>query len=238
MPIPPPTAIVTAILTPVRNATAPKRQSFPTRCASCSRLADVPRAEDPDLGVFVAQLERELAAAGTRSSGRCSTGARAGSFAFSSLRARHEERRGGLIPMSLRPFLVPAGLIGALASKAPLVVTAHGQDVRNIGAKPGLRTLTRWTIKRAGAVIAVSGFSGPRAGDETATGARQDQRDRLRCRSRALPAARPSRRPGRARLGRREPALSLRRLADRAEECRAPGTSLFPSREGLAGLSR
>ena len=30
-------------------------------------------------------------------------------------------------------FLVPSGLIAALGTRAPLVVTAHGRDVRNIG---------------------------------------------------------------------------------------------------------
>ena len=35
-------------------------------------------------------------------------------------------------------FLVPAGLAAALASKAPLVVTAHGQDVANIGRVVGV----------------------------------------------------------------------------------------------------
>src|SRR5207249_9237894 len=37
-------------------------------------------------------------------------------------------------------FLVPTGLIGALAGGAPLVVTAHGRDVRNIGWLPGIRS--------------------------------------------------------------------------------------------------
>jgi glycosyltransferase involved in cell wall biosynthesis len=55
-------------------------------------------------------------------------------------------------------FLVPAGLAGALATRAPLVVTAHGRDVRNVGSLPGVRSLTRLTIRRAAAVIAVSDY--------------------------------------------------------------------------------
>src|SRR5204862_5911329 len=45
-----------------------------------------------------------------------------------------------------------------LASRAPRVVTAHGRDVRNVGAIRGVETLTRGTIRRASAVIAVSDY--------------------------------------------------------------------------------
>jgi glycosyltransferase involved in cell wall biosynthesis len=56
-------------------------------------------------------------------------------------------------------FLVPTGLIGALAGRrAPLVVTAHGQDVRNIGTIPGVRLATRLVVRRASAVVAVSDY--------------------------------------------------------------------------------
>jgi glycosyltransferase involved in cell wall biosynthesis len=55
-------------------------------------------------------------------------------------------------------FLVPAGLTAALAARAPLVVTAHGRDVRNVGAIRGVGALTRFTIRRAAAVIAVSDY--------------------------------------------------------------------------------
>src|SRR5207237_10607095 len=44
----------------------------------------------------------------------------------------------------------------ALASDAPLVVTAHGQDVRNVGVVPGVRAATRYVVRRAAAVVAVS----------------------------------------------------------------------------------
>jgi glycosyltransferase involved in cell wall biosynthesis len=55
-------------------------------------------------------------------------------------------------------FLVPSGLAAALGGGAPLVVTAHGRDVRNIGAFPGIRAATRFVIRRAAAVVAVSGY--------------------------------------------------------------------------------
>jgi glycosyltransferase involved in cell wall biosynthesis len=55
-------------------------------------------------------------------------------------------------------FLFPTGLIGALAGGAPLVVTAHGRDVRNVGWLPGIATATRLVIRRAATVIAVSEY--------------------------------------------------------------------------------
>ena len=67
--------------------------------------------------------------------------------------ARHARRRQAALPdagaadaaraptpdVVYAHFLVPSGLIAALAGRAPLVVTAHGRDVRNIGAHPGHR---------------------------------------------------------------------------------------------------
>ncbi|HEY3070810.1 MAG TPA: glycosyltransferase family 4 protein, partial [Gaiellaceae bacterium] len=58
-------------------------------------------------------------------------------------------------------FLFPAGGAAALAAGvvgARLVVTAHGRDVRNIGATPGVAAATRFVIGQADAVIAVSDF--------------------------------------------------------------------------------
>jgi glycosyltransferase involved in cell wall biosynthesis len=55
-------------------------------------------------------------------------------------------------------FLVPTGLIAALAGGAPLVVTAHGRDVRNVGWLPGIAAATRLVVRRAAAVVAVSEY--------------------------------------------------------------------------------
>jgi glycosyltransferase involved in cell wall biosynthesis len=55
-------------------------------------------------------------------------------------------------------FLVPTGLLAGLASRAPLVVTAHGQDVANIGSIPGVHAATTAVVRRATAVIAVSDY--------------------------------------------------------------------------------
>jgi glycosyltransferase involved in cell wall biosynthesis len=54
-------------------------------------------------------------------------------------------------------FLVPSGLIASRVD-APLVVTAHGRDVRNVGAIPGVAALTQRVVRRASAVITVSDY--------------------------------------------------------------------------------
>jgi glycosyltransferase involved in cell wall biosynthesis len=116
-----------------------------------------PGPDDPDLGVFVANLERELAARGhelERAVVNRRTGGRRRHLAL----ARDAIR----IARRFRPdvvyahFLAPAGLVAALSSRAPLVVTAHGQDVRNIGSIPGARAATKYVVRRAATVIAVS----------------------------------------------------------------------------------
>jgi glycosyltransferase involved in cell wall biosynthesis len=116
-----------------------------------------PGREDPDLGVFVANLDRELVARGHEIRRAVVDSRRGG-------RGRHltlvrDARR---VARTFHPdvayahFLVPAGLAAALATRAPLVVTAHGQDVANIGAIPGVRAATRFVVRRAASVIAVS----------------------------------------------------------------------------------
>jgi len=118
-----------------------------------------PGPEDPDLGVFVQDIERALAARG-HAIERAVIDRRGGGerrFVDLARRARTAARR-------FRPdvvyahFLVPSGLAAALASRAPLVVTAHGQDVANVGAIRGVRSATRWVCRRAAAVIAVSDY--------------------------------------------------------------------------------
>ena len=116
-----------------------------------------PGPDDPDLGVFVANLERELAERGhaieravidTRSGGRVRHVVLFRDAARTARRLRPD--------VAYAHFLVPAGLAAALATRAPLVVTAHGQDVANIGRKPGVRAATRHVVRKAATVIAVS----------------------------------------------------------------------------------
>src|SRR5256885_6833188 len=118
-----------------------------------------PGPEDPDLGVFVAQVERGLAARG-HGIARAVLDRRAGG------KRRYLElaRRAATTARRFRPdvvhahFLVPSGLIAALATRAPLVVTAHGRDVRNVGAVPGIAAATRLVVRRAAAVVTVSDY--------------------------------------------------------------------------------
>jgi glycosyltransferase involved in cell wall biosynthesis len=118
-----------------------------------------PGPEDPDLGVFVRQLERELEQRGHEIERAVLDRRRGGKARY--LRLGRETLAAA---RRFRPdvvyahFLVPAGLLAALASRAPLVVTAHGQDVSNIGAVPGVRSATQFVVRRAAAVVAVSDF--------------------------------------------------------------------------------
>jgi glycosyltransferase involved in cell wall biosynthesis len=118
-----------------------------------------PGPEDPDFGVFVQGLEHalldrghevELAVIDSRAGGRRR-------YVDLARRARSAAR--GFHPdVVYAHFLVPAGLIAAVSSRAPLVVTAHGQDVANARSNAAVRRATRWVCKRAAAVVAVSGY--------------------------------------------------------------------------------
>ncbi len=121
-----------------------------------------PGAADPDFGIFVAGLERELLALGHEVD-RAVIDRRGGSrtkylgLGLDALRAVRRFRP----DVVYAHFLVPAGALAALASlvgSAPLVLTAHGRDVRNIGEIPGVREATRLACRRASSVIAVSGW--------------------------------------------------------------------------------
>jgi glycosyltransferase involved in cell wall biosynthesis len=116
-----------------------------------------PGPDDPDLGVFVATLERELASRG-HDVERAVVDSRSGGL------LRHAGLLGDAVRAARRShpdvvyahFLVPAGLVAALASRAPLVVTAHGQDVRNVGEIRGVAQATSFVVHRATRVVAVS----------------------------------------------------------------------------------
>jgi glycosyltransferase involved in cell wall biosynthesis len=118
-----------------------------------------PGPADPDLGVFVRALEEQLVARG-HDVERAVLDRRGGSK-LKYLRLANDTREKA---RRFRPdvvyahFLFPTGLIGALAGRAPLVVTAHGRDVRNVGWLPGIGVATRLVVRRAAAVIAVSDY--------------------------------------------------------------------------------
>jgi glycosyltransferase involved in cell wall biosynthesis len=120
-----------------------------------------PSHDAPDFGTFVADLAAELERRGHELAYVVPSG-RGGS------RAKHVRMAADAVRMarSFRPdvvyahFLFPAGGAGAVAARAAgagLVATAHGRDVRNIGAVPGFGSATRLALRSA-RVIAVSDF--------------------------------------------------------------------------------
>jgi glycosyltransferase involved in cell wall biosynthesis len=118
-----------------------------------------PGPDAPDYGVFVQGLERALAARGHELE-RAVIDRRGAGRRGDAVLLRDVVRTG----RRFRPdvvyahFLVPAGLAAALGVRAPLVVTAHGQDVANVGAVPGVAAATRLVVRRAAAVVAVSEY--------------------------------------------------------------------------------
>jgi glycosyltransferase involved in cell wall biosynthesis len=118
-----------------------------------------PGPTDPDLGVFVRGLEEALVARGHVVE-RAVLDRRGGgkrkylTLSAATLRAARSFRP----DVVYAHFLVPTGLIAALAGGAPLVVTAHGRDVRNVGWLPGIAAATRFVVRRAATVIAVSDY--------------------------------------------------------------------------------
>jgi glycosyltransferase involved in cell wall biosynthesis len=121
-----------------------------------------PGPSAPDLGVFVKQLADELERAGNEVA-RVVIDHRGGSLTkYGGLAARALGAARNFHPdVVYAHFLFPAGAAAAFAARrvgARLVLTAHGQDVRNVGAVPGVATATRAAVRRADAVIAVSDF--------------------------------------------------------------------------------
>jgi glycosyltransferase involved in cell wall biosynthesis len=114
----------------------------------------------PDLGTFVAQIERalrgrghdvELAVLDRRTGGKLRH--------LELARAARARARAFRPDVVYAHFLVPAGLAAALGARGtPLVVTAHGRDVRNVGTIAGVAAATRFVVGRAAAVVAVSDY--------------------------------------------------------------------------------
>jgi len=121
-----------------------------------------PGPADPDLGAFVAQIERELVAQGhrveraviDRRGGRPTKYARLLADALRTARSFRPD-------VVFGHFLVPAGAIAAAvaaAGRLPVVLMAHGRDVRNVGEIPGAGVVTRLAAARAATVIANSAY--------------------------------------------------------------------------------
>jgi glycosyltransferase involved in cell wall biosynthesis len=120
-----------------------------------------PGPEATDLGIFVADLCRELERRGHDLR-----------YAVIDRRGGSRAKYGRLVADAVREarrfrpqvvyghFLFPAGAAAAAAARASgagLVVTAHGRDVRNVGEIPGVGAVTRLALRSA-RVIAVSDF--------------------------------------------------------------------------------
>ena len=118
-----------------------------------------PGPDDPDLGAFVQGIERALTKRGHEIELAVLRGRGGGKRRH--LRLARETARAA---RRFKPdvvyahFLVPTGLSAALFGRAPLVATAHGRDVRNIGAYPGIAAATRFVARRASSLIAVSDY--------------------------------------------------------------------------------
>ena len=114
---------------------------------------------DPDLGVFVRGLEEQLLARGHEVERAVLDRRGGGKQKYLRLaRATATASRRFQPDVVYAHFLFPTGLIGALAGGAPLVVTAHGRDVRNVGWMPGIGAGTRLVVRRAASIIAVSDY--------------------------------------------------------------------------------
>jgi glycosyltransferase involved in cell wall biosynthesis len=115
-----------------------------------------PGPDDPELGTFVAQQVDVLRERGHDVDVAALTRRSGGKRRF--LELRRDVRAAARPDVVWAHFLVPSGLIAAGVDGVPLVVTAHGRDVRNIGSLPGVAWLTRRVVRRAATVIAVSEY--------------------------------------------------------------------------------
>jgi glycosyltransferase involved in cell wall biosynthesis len=132
-------------------------KNVPVRILLVSQM--YPSDSEPDYGVFVRELEQALAARGHAIERAVLTGRGGGRVKYARLAARAVDAARRFRPdVVYAHFLVPTGLLAGLASRAPLVLTAHGQDVANIGAIRGISAATTAACRRASAVIAVSNY--------------------------------------------------------------------------------
>ncbi|HEV2753207.1 MAG TPA: glycosyltransferase [Solirubrobacteraceae bacterium] len=119
-----------------------------------------PGPADPDLGAFVVQLERELVARG-HAIDRAVVDRRGGpptkhvALAARSLAAGLRRRPDVIYAHFLAPAGVVAAAVGTLLRR-PVVLTAHGQDVRNAVTRAAVRRATAWACARAQGVVCVS----------------------------------------------------------------------------------
>ena len=118
-----------------------------------------PGPADPDLGTFVAQVERALRDRGNEVEHAVLDARAGGKLRYLTLARRTVGGARRFHPdVVYAHFLVPAGFIAAVGTRAPLVVTAHGRDVRNISSIRGIAAATRVVVARASTVVCVSEY--------------------------------------------------------------------------------
>jgi len=118
-----------------------------------------PGPDDPDLGTFVAQVERALVERGHEVELAVLDSRAGGKLRYLTLARRTVDGARRFRPdVVYAHFLVPTGLVAAVGARTPLVVTAHGRDVRNVGAIPGVAHATRLVVRRASTVVCVSEY--------------------------------------------------------------------------------
>lgn len=127
-----------------------------------------PGPQDPDLGVFVFEIARELRRLGHEVAVSAIDRRGGGPAKYARLtRVAVGAARRGRPDVVFAHFLFPAGAAGvaaATAARAPLVVMAHGTDVENARRSRVLAAATRLVTTRSTAVIANSRWLADRLG--------------------------------------------------------------------------
>ena len=126
-------------------------------CASCSSRRCTRGRTRPTSGRSWPSSSAASRRAGTSSPGRSSTAAAVDARHLALARDVASTARRFRPDVVYAHFLVPAGLLAALAGRAPAVLTAHGQDVENaVRSRARARARPRLAVRRAAAVVAVS----------------------------------------------------------------------------------
>ncbi len=119
-----------------------------------------PGPADPDLGSFLVPVVRELEALGHQVDVVAIDHRRPSRTKYARLAGETVAKASrGSPDVIFAHVLFPgggAGAIASLASRTPLVVMAHGQDVANMSSIRGVETITRRIVHRAAGLIANS----------------------------------------------------------------------------------
>lgn len=116
-----------------------------------------PGPDDPDLGAFLVPVVRELEALGNEVEVISIDHRRPGRGKYARLtREAIAAARRSRPDVIFAHVLFPgggAGALASLASRTPLVVMAHGQDIANMGEIPGVAAITRRVVHRASGLV-------------------------------------------------------------------------------------